>query len=96
MDALIRRWAFGVLSLPDCYEEVLGQVFVWTFSNSLSLPVSLSDSSALSPSLWDCVGGRGLGLPYPFFLLSQHFMKPLQRFLKPQDIEIIFINIEVS
>lgn len=23
-------------------------------------------------------------------------MKPLQRFLKPQDIEIIFINIEVS
>jgi hypothetical protein len=23
-------------------------------------------------------------------------MKPLQRFLKPQDIEIIFVNIEVS
>ncbi|XP_006928365.1 proto-oncogene vav isoform X2 [Leopardus geoffroyi] len=26
--------------------------------------------------------------------IQQHFMKPLQRFLKPQDIEIIFINIE--
>ncbi|XP_023588852.1 proto-oncogene vav [Trichechus manatus latirostris] len=27
--------------------------------------------------------------------IQQHFMKPLQRFLKPEDIEIIFINIEV-
>nr|6NF1_A Chain A, Proto-oncogene vav [Homo sapiens] len=26
--------------------------------------------------------------------IQQHFLKPLQRFLKPQDIEIIFINIE--
>ncbi|XP_023602627.1 proto-oncogene vav [Myotis lucifugus] len=26
--------------------------------------------------------------------IQQHFMKPLQRFLKPEDIEIIFINIE--
>uniref|UniRef100_A0A8C0XAZ2 Proto-oncogene vav n=1 Tax=Castor canadensis TaxID=51338 RepID=A0A8C0XAZ2_CASCN len=26
--------------------------------------------------------------------IQQHFMKPLQRFLKPQDIEIIFVNIE--
>ncbi|DAA27904.1 TPA: proto-oncogene vav-like [Bos taurus] len=26
--------------------------------------------------------------------IQQHFMKPLQRFLKPQDVEIIFINIE--
>uniref|UniRef100_A0A2K5LZW1 Vav guanine nucleotide exchange factor 1 n=1 Tax=Cercocebus atys TaxID=9531 RepID=A0A2K5LZW1_CERAT len=28
--------------------------------------------------------------------IQQHFMKPLQRFLKPQDIEIIFINIEMG
>ncbi|KAL4683685.1 hypothetical protein H8959_021379 [Pygathrix nigripes] len=27
-------------------------------------------------------------------VMMVHFMKPLQRFLKPQDIEIIFINIE--
>ncbi|XP_010633362.1 proto-oncogene vav [Fukomys damarensis] len=26
--------------------------------------------------------------------IQQHFMKPLQRFLKPQDMEIIFINME--
>ncbi|XP_008047224.1 proto-oncogene vav-like, partial [Carlito syrichta] len=26
--------------------------------------------------------------------IQQHFLKPLQRFLKPQDIEIIFVNIE--
>lgn len=25
----------------------------------------------------------------------QHFMKPLERFLQPQDIESIFVNIEV-
>lgn len=26
----------------------------------------------------------------------QHFMKPLKKFLQPQDIESIFINIEVQ
>ncbi|XP_036032670.1 proto-oncogene vav-like, partial [Onychomys torridus] len=26
--------------------------------------------------------------------IHQHFMKPLQRFLKPQDMETIFVNIE--
>lgn len=32
----------------------------------------------------------------PTFVLMQHFMKPLKKFLQPQDIESIFINIEVQ
>lgn len=74
------------------------QVFGWPLCISVSQPLFLlvSDSVSLSPAPWAWSGRRG---PAPFILLSpllQHFMKPLQRFLKPQDIEIIFINIEVS
>nr|XP_005332155.2 proto-oncogene vav [Ictidomys tridecemlineatus] len=38
--------------------------------------------------------GEGLSLPHFLSPASQHFMKPLQRFLTPQDMENIFVNIE--
>lgn len=78
-------------------------LFCFLASVSFSLHISLSRSVSVFlfvPFRLCLLLPVSLGLLHPSSLSPpsppQHFMKPLQRFLKPQDVEIIFINIEVN
>lgn len=78
---------FVCLSFHHC-------VFSLSFLSCRSLCVCPSWLFLVSISLVDLNGRPSSTLPS--FRSPQHFMKPLQRFLKPQDMETIFVNIEVS
>lgn len=88
---------FSCLSLFPCLCLSLFSLHTSvSFSHSLFVRLPLSISVSLPPALLAWAGGRGLTFLHPSPPSLQHFMKPLQRFLKPDDIETIFINIEVS
>ncbi|KAL2764240.1 proto-oncogene vav isoform 3 [Daubentonia madagascariensis] len=85
----------GIMPFPT-EEDSVGDEDIYS-----GLSDQIDDTVEEDEDLYDCVENeeaegdeiyedlmRSEPVPMP------HFMKPLQRFLKPQDIEIIFINIE--
>lgn len=78
---------------PSLCLSLSSLLFLSVLSVSVSQPLAVCVSPALSFFLGELVEDP---LSLTFCDSPQHFMKPLQRFLKPQDMETIFVNMEVS
>uniref|UniRef100_A0A2K5II46 Proto-oncogene vav n=1 Tax=Colobus angolensis palliatus TaxID=336983 RepID=A0A2K5II46_COLAP len=77
--------AFDLFDVQD-----FGKV-IYTLSALSWTPIAQNRGIMPFPTEEECIGDEDI---YSGLSDQIHFMKPLQRFLKPQDIEIIFINIE--